>query len=236
MFFKNIFFLTFLIVSQTVYSQLSIGGSFGFQIPGMQDLKFKQFDANNNLISTIKTKEVESNISSVKSLNVSFWLKKYGFKLEYLSWEHRSTAEEYLTQQTPSIFKTEESRKAIYLMALRRFPLPFSKEKNLFRYRKSYSFVGFGYGFARTEINYSLQKSTQPSLQLSYGISVILSKKLRANAEFKYLLAHDVDNHASILGDNTVIDTSGHWTLFRTGPHLDTKYHMFLFGLQYQLF
>jgi hypothetical protein len=32
-----------------------------------------------------------------------------------------------------------------------------------------------------------------------------------------------------------VVDTSGHWTLFRLGPHLDTKYHAIQIGIQWDI-
>jgi len=73
------------------------------------------------------------------------------------------------------------------------------------------------------------------AIQASYGVSFILTKKIKGTFEFKYVLTHDSDNHVGI-PDKTLVDTSGHWTLFRFGPHLDTKYHMFIVGLQYALF
>lgn len=67
------------------YSQLSVGGSFGIQIPGRQDLKFKKFNTQNELIQEIKTSYVQSNISVVENLHLTYWKHKFGARLEYLS-------------------------------------------------------------------------------------------------------------------------------------------------------
>lgn len=94
--------------------------------------------------------------------------------------------------------------------------------------------MGLGYGGVLTEIDKGLQKNIRSAIQLNYGISVPISKKFSAMAEFKYLLTRDADNTSGSEGA-TVVDTSGHWTLFRLGPHIDTKYHAILFGIKWNI-
>lgn len=121
------------------YSQLSVGGSFGIQIPGRQDLKFKKYNTQNELIQEIKTSYVQSNISVVENLHLTYWKHKFGARLEYLSWEHNSTAKQYLTNELPEFNSTEQSRKAIYLNVLYRhhFPFKYDHENN---YKNGHSF------------------------------------------------------------------------------------------------
>jgi hypothetical protein len=218
---------------QFAYSQISIGGSFGIQIPGRQDLKFKKYNSQNQLIETIKTAYVQSNISAVENIHLTYWKNKFGARLEYLNWEHNSVAKQYLTSELPEFNSTEQSRQAIYFNVLYRhhFPFKYDNENN---YKNGYSFLGVGYGGALTEIDKGLQKNIRSAIQLNYGISFPITKRLSALAEFKYLLTRDADNTSGPEGA-TVVDTSGHWTLFRLGPHIDTKYHVILFGLKWNI-
>ncbi|MFK5890159.1 MAG: hypothetical protein QM486_05460 [Flavobacteriaceae bacterium] len=228
---KGLILVVMLLCFQNSKSQLYIGATLGVQVPGMQDLKFREFDTDGHYVRMIKTSETHSTISLVKGLNVSYWFKKYGLKLDYLYWNHNTVADKYIGDYLPSISKIREKRQALHLVLLRRFKIPFAKNNM----SKSFSFVGAGYGFAKTIIQHGLT-TTQPSLQVSCGFSFLLTKNLNAVSEFKYVLTSDVDNRAAIIGESTIVDTSGSPVLFRNGAHFDTRYHMFLFGLQYQLF
>jgi len=233
-FFKFLIFVLSLICFQTTNCQLYVGGSFGSQIPGMQDLKFKVFDvaANYKYIKMVRTTKTHSSISLVRGLNISYWIKKNGIKLEYLNWNNITTAEGFEENYNPPFYKIKEQHKALYLTLLRKFKIPFVNNTDL---NKLYSFIEGGYGFAKTTVQHSLQ-TTQPTLQFSYGFSVYLSNRLKGIGAFKYVLTSDVDNRAPIIGESTIVDTSGSPVLFRNGAHFDTRYHMFLFGLAYQIF
>ena len=227
-------FFLFLISVQSAFSQFSIGGSYGIQIPGRQDLKFKQYDANGNLIQYLKTTYVFSNISFMRNLHLTYWQHRFGLRLEYLKWEHNSTAKTYLINQVPEFNTTEESRGGFFIMGLMRTQFPFKKTKDNSFINKSYSYFGFGYGVVKTEINHGKQADIKSGLQATCGITIPITKRLRGLVEAKYILTHDADNVSAPVG-TTVIDTSGHWTLFRFGPHLDTKYHAIQIGIQWDI-
>jgi len=227
-------FCLFLIPLQSAFSQFSIGGSYGVQIPGRQDLKFKQYDTNGNLSQYLKTTYVFSNISTVKNAHLTYWQHKFGLRLEYLKWEHTSTAKTYLINQIPEFNTTEQSRGGVFIMGLMRTRFPFKKTKDNSFINKSYSYFGFGYGVVKTEINHGKQADIKSGLQATCGITIPITKRLRGLVEAKYILTHDADNTNAPVG-TTVIDTSGHWTLFRFGPHLDTKYHTIQIGIQWDI-
>tara|TARA_R110001583_G_scaffold18633_1_gene73904 strand:+ start:2734 stop:3480 length:747 start_codon:yes stop_codon:yes gene_type:complete len=234
---KLLVILVFLCVFsiQTSYSQLSIGGSIGFQIPGRQDLKFKQYNNRGVLSQYIKSTYVQSNISTISNLHLTYWEKQFGLRLEYLKWEHNSVAKEFLNNEIPEFNSTEQSRNALYLNVMKRLSLPFIKPTLNSKFDNGYSYFGLGYGVVLTEINRGLQRNIRSGIQLSYGVNFPISKRLRTFAEFKYILTRDADNTSAPVG-KTVVDTSGAWTLFRLGPHIDTKYHVIQFGFQWDIF
>jgi len=225
----------FLFTMQSAYSQFSIGVSYGIQIPGRQDLKFKQYDIHGNLTEYLKTTYVFSNISAMRNLHLTYWQRKLGLRLEYLKWEHNSTAKRYLINQLPEFNTTEESRGGVFIMGLLRSRFPFKKTSDNSFSNKSYSYFGVGYGVVKTEINHGKLGDIKSGLQATFGITIPITKKIRGLVEAKYILTHDADNAGAPVG-TTVIDTSGHWTLFRFGPHLDTKYHTIQLGIQWDIF
>jgi len=234
---KPLIIVVFLSISsvQFSYSQFSIGGSIGPQIPGRQDLKFKQYNSQGVLNQYIKTTYVQSNVSNVSNLHLTYWKNEFGLRLEYLRWEHNSIAKEFLTGEIPLFNSTEQSRKAIYINLMKRFSLPFTSPDTNLQFNNGYSYIGVGYGAVLTEINRGLQRNIRSGIQVSYGVNFPISKRLRTFAEFKYILTRDADNISAPVG-KTVVDTSGHWTLFRLGPHIDTKYHVIQIGFQWDLF
>jgi len=231
---RGLFFVLVLLFCQHCKSQLYIGTTLGVQVPGMQDLKFKVFDvaANYRYVKMVRTTKTQSDVSFVKGINISYWFKNYGIKMEYLNWNLFTTALEFEEDYNPPFYKFKEKHKALYLTVSRKFKMPFANNTDL---NKSYSYVEGGYGFAKTTIQHGLE-TTQPTLQFSYGISFYLTKRLSGIGVFKYVLTSDVDNRAPIIGESTIVDTSGSPVFLRNGAHFDTRYHMFLFGLQYQIF
>jgi len=124
-------FILFLIIVQATFGQLSLGISSGLQIPGMQDLKFLQFDSSNNLFSVKRTIKVHSNISIIKSANLTAWKGKYGFRIEILAWKNYSIAKKFRTYYLPP-FKNiiNQSRYAIYFDGLWRFSWFLNKKES----------------------------------------------------------------------------------------------------------
>lgn len=233
--FKYLVFLSIFFLQHNSYGQLDVNFLVGPQVPGMQDLKFKEFDVNNNYkyIKMVRTTKTQSRISFVLGLNIIYWVKNYGFKLEYLDWANFTKAITFEDKNySPPFFKIKEKHRALYLIVSRKFKIPFTRDKEI---NKSYSYIEGGYGFAKTEVQHGLQ-TVQPSLQAAYGFATNFSKRLFFTGTFKYVLTSDVDNRAPILGEGTIVDTSGSPVLLRNGAHFDTRYHMFLFGLQYLIF
>jgi len=232
---KYLFFSLVFLIQTSGFCQLYIGSLTGLQLPGMQDLKFKVFDRANNYkyLKMVKTTKTKSSTSVVKGLSLAYQTKKYGFKLTFVQWRHITTATAFEdVNYIPSFYTIKEARKALYISFLRKFKDPIVRLTNA---DKAFSFVEGGYGFARTVVEHGL-RTTQPTLQVAYGIVRPFSNRLSGVFTFKYVLTSDVDNRAPILGEDTIVDTSGAPALLRNGAHFDTRYHMFLLGLQYQIF
>ncbi|VAV86063.1 hypothetical protein MNBD_BACTEROID02-202 [hydrothermal vent metagenome] len=223
--------LSLFFFNESIYAQFSIGTSYGIQIPGRQDLKFRRYQ-DGVLQENIKTTEVHSTPSPILNINATYWMKKYGLRLDYYSWEHRSAANEFETNELPPFYRIVQGRDAIFFSILRKSRFPFlSKEDS--NKSKKYSFFGIGIGETLTEVE---QGRTQwrAAFKLSYSLSVPVTKKLNALFEFKYLLTRDIDTLPNKNG--WFVDTSGRWFPFRFGPHWDTRYYVFQLGLQWNLF
>ena len=217
--------------NDSAYAQFSIGASYGIQIPGRQDLKFRLYQ-DGILQENIKTTEVHSSVSSIANINATYWFKKYGFRLDYYSWEHISAANEFETNELPPFYRIVQGRDAIFFSILRKSRFPFTSKENQQASNK-YSFFGIGIGETLTEVE---QGRTQwrAAFKLSYSLSLPIAKKLNAILEFKYLLTRDIDTLPNQNG--WLVDTSGRWFPLRFGPHWDTRYYVFQFGLQWNLF
>lgn len=226
-----VLFLVSMFFSHAVFSQFSIGTSYGIQIPGRQDLKFRYYE-NNVLLQELKTTYVYTTITPMFNLNATYWFKKYGIRFDYFAWEHISTAKRFETPGTPPFNGIEQGRDALFFSVLRKMPFPFiSKEKQ--RNPNFFSSVGIGIGETLTEVKKG-RTQWRAAFQLSYNLTVPIIKNVNGTLEFKYLLTRDIDT--LFVNDGWFIDTSGRWTLFRFGPHWDTKYHVIQFGLQWDVF
>ena len=212
-------------------AQFSFGASYGIQVPGRQDLKFRYYE-NGVLLENIKTTEVHSPPSQIFNLNLTYWKKKYGFRLDFFAWEQVSEANEFETEQLPPFFRVEQGRDAFYFSILRKVRFPFMSEETQQK-SKSFSFFGVGIGQAITEVE---QGRTQwrGAFKLSYSLSTYLTDKLSAQFEFNYLLTRDIDNLPNREG--WYVDTSGRWFPLRFGPHWDTRFYAFQLGLKWDLF
>jgi hypothetical protein len=223
--------LIFTFFVESTYAQFSIGASYGIQIPGRQDLKFRRYE-DGILQENIKTTEVHSIPSPILNINATYWRKKYGFSLDFFGWEHISEANEFETDELPPFYRIEQGREAFFFSVLRKTRFPFmSKETQ--QATKSYSFFGIGIGETITEIE---QGRTQwrAAFKLSYSLSVPVAKKIRAQFQFNYLLTRDIDTLPN--RDGWYVDTSGRWFPIRFGPHWDTRFYAFQLGLQWDLF
>ncbi|HHC78436.1 MAG TPA: hypothetical protein ENK46_01035 [Flavobacteriia bacterium] len=225
------YFLIFLFVFQSVSAQFSVGVSYGIQIPGRQDLKFRRYE-NTVLQENIKTTYVQTNITPVLTVDATYWINKYGIRLSYFEWEHISTAKEFLTDERPPFFRIEQSREAFYVSILRKSSFPFLPEEQR-QTTKKYTYFGIGIGETLTEVERG-RTQWRAAFLLSYSLSIPIVKKIRAIAAFKFLLTRDIDTLPN--KDGWFVDTSGRWHPFRFGPHWDTKYHVFQVGLQWEPF
>jgi len=224
----KLFLLFIYLFSNYAYSQFSIEINSGVQIPGKQDLKFK-YIKDGELIIELKTTEVNSTPSPFYSMNVGYWFKIYNLNIEFSEFSHTSTAKHFITNERPPFVTIEQYRKIYLFNVLRKFRFPFKKNTYNQHY---YSIIGIGIGQAYSSIQYS-KKEWRGAFQIQTALSFPISKNLKGNFKLKYLLTMDVDIEYDKIGDGWHIDTSGHWHLFRFGPHWDTKYHVIQFGIQY---
>ena len=170
--------------------QFSLGASFGLQIPGRQDLKFRFYE-NNELIHNIRTTYVQTNITSMSNIQASYWSGKFGVRFDLYSWEHISTAKEFQTEERPPFFDVEQSRDALLLSLMRRFNFPF-KNEDPETFDSYYSFVGIGIGEALTDVEQG-RNQWRAGFQVFYGVSFPITSKLRLLGEIKLLLTRDAD-------------------------------------------
>jgi len=232
---KKIFFITillsFLFYHESAKAQFSIGAGIGIQIPGRQDLKFRRYE-DGVLQENIKTTEVHSFVSPILNINATYWFTKYGFRLDYYSWEHRSSANEFETNELPPFYRIVQGRDAIFFNILRKSRFPFTSKKNQ-QGSDKFSYFGIGIGETLTEVEEG-RTQWRAAFKLSYSLSLPITKKINAVLEFKYLLTRDIDTLPNKNG--WLVDTSGRWFPLRFGPHWDTRYYVFQFGLQWNLF
>jgi hypothetical protein len=223
----SLFFLS----SISLFAQFSVSASYGFQIPGKQDLKFRQY-ADNVLLQNIKTTYVKSDITPIYNIGLTYWGENYGYRLSYFEWEHISTAKKFLTDEIPPFNSIKQGRDAIFFSLLfkTRFPFRIKENPNI---SKNYSFIGLGIGETLTEVEGG-RTQWRAAFKLSYSHSVPIAKNLRALIEFKLLITRDIDTLPN--QDGWFVDTSGRWSPVRFGPHWDTKYHAIQFGLEWNIF
>ena len=224
-----IYFLI-LICSSGANAQVQFGIKYGIQKPGKQDLKFKIYDENGLLIQNIKTTNVYSNTTSITSAHVTFWRNKFGLSLDYHEWEHFSTATQYQTKQIPEINQTEQARQSYMFNVLFRNGIA----DRLLVFKNIDTHYGIGFGAVNTEIDHGLTNDVRLGFQARYGVRLTLSNSVAILLESKYMLTHDADN-LNGPPETLVIDTSGRWTLFRFGPHLDTRYYTLQIGVEWAI-
>lgn len=219
--------LFFSLLGTVVQAQVVVGISYGIQIPGAQDLKYRYYE-NGSLVRQIKTTEAESTNSGINSYNISYWMKNWGLRLGYNKWDHFSKGDEYVDDELPPIpTLVEESREALFLSILHKTKFPFVKSNKL------NSMLGLGFGEALTDIERGVQQ-WRAAFQALFGASYKLTNTINVNFEFRYILTRDGDTGSKI--DGWRIDTSGSWHLLRFGPHWDTKFHAFQLGLEWKVF
>ncbi|MCF6307823.1 MAG: hypothetical protein L3J09_07690 [Flavobacteriaceae bacterium] len=224
-------FICLFVFNESAYAQLTVGMSYGIQIPGRQDLKFRRYE-DGELVENIKTSEVHSTPSPILNINATYWLKKYGFRLDYMEWEHISEASDFETDEPPPFYRIEQGREAFFFSVLRKSRFPFSSKEELQNPNK-YSSFGIGIGNTLTTVEKG-RTQWRAAFKLSYGLTMPITKKLSASFEFNYLLTRDIDTLPN--KDGWFVDTSGRWFPLRFGPHFDTRYYTFQFGLKWKLF
>lgn len=217
------------------HGQIEAGFTYGIQYPGRQDLKFKKYNAEGQHLQTIKSTEVYSRHSALSSFFINRWKNNWGIGLEYMSWEHISTATDFLSHIAVDRMTTEQSREALLVNVFHRRKLfkPHRK-RQYFRGNSSY-FMCLGYGMVVTEIDFGLENSLRTGFQAKMGVNLSVSKSINFVIESKYVLTKDADNIGGP-ANQTVIDTSGDFTPFRFNAHFDTRYYAIQVGLSWLIF
>jgi len=214
------------------FCQLTLNASYGIQIPGKQDLKFRYYD-HGNLIKNLETSDVASSVSPISNLSVTYWRKSIGFDLSYLCWENTSTGIKFKTEERPPFTKIEAARKFLVLSILLRTRFPFSKGKTV--KDGNYGYWGAGIGSEMTDETPVLKEDHRLGFQLICGVKVKVASRISLFSDVRYLLTQDVDSYPPATFTGWRVDTSGNPFLLRTGPHYDTRFYAFLFGITYRL-
>ena len=215
-----------------VFSQLYFGFSGGVQIPGHQDLKFKNY-INGSVFEEIRTSETVSRSGSILNINALYFWEKYGLRLDYYDWSHTTLALEFKIDNSPPFRRIEQERQATLISVMKKLH-PFKKLYPKNDSNAQYSYIGAGVGIAYTEVEQG-RTNLDGSFQILGGHSLRLVNRFRITFEFKLILTRDADTRPEN-SEGWRVDTSGTWHLFRFGPHWDTKYHVFQIGLHYKLF
>lgn len=224
---KHLIILLFIMLGTYANAQVSIGVSYGLQISGAQDLKYRYYE-NNALATQIKTTEAESTNEGIISYNLTYWKNNWGIRLEYAKWDHFTQGDDYVNDELPPIpTLVEQSREALILSILQKAKFPFIVNE------KFSSKYGLGFGETLTDVERGVQQ-WRASFQVIGGLSYNLTPDLKLNLDFRYLLTRDADTGTKI--DGWRIDTSGSWHYLRFGPHWDTRYYTFQLGLEWEVF
>ena len=226
---------TLMIFPSLTFAQLSIGYGSGINLSGDQDHKFKQFNANREMISYFKTKEIEATKSHLLNLHLTSWGFRhhhlnFGIRLDYLGWTLTSIVDKRPDNFTLPFAKIEQERNAIMINIMGRFS-DFNLGGLLSIYNQSYVYGGVGAGLVHSEVQHSITKWGS-GIQLLAGLSVPLRANFNLQIEGRYFLAPDAD---AVPKKGWYVDTSGTQTPLRFNPHLDTSFYGILVGIDWQI-
>jgi len=227
--------IALLFMSPSVYGQTFIGISSGFHIPGAQDQKFKRFGTNGKLEETYLAKDVDGHITTFNAVFIDMVFHKQkrnktGIRLEIVSWEFTSFADNFSPGSIPLSGSVQQDRSGLFCTLMRYYSIGKFKESALVKTIQY--FIGAGMGIIDTD-NDPGRYIRSPGFQLVNGLRTSLNKKVYASFEIRYLLSKDADNYSSKAG--WAVDTSGTPTIFRFHPHFDTRFFIGQIGLSYQL-
>lgn len=215
-------------------AQITVGIKMGLQVPGAQDLKFKQFDESLQLIRTVHTNRVVRELSPLYGIMISytgkqgFW-QKTQIRIETATWEFYSRSRGFFVEKPPPIISAEQCRTAILISVLRKLAGPsFMESMNI---QGSYWYLGAGGGVVSTDIDPG-RFELNMGLNLIAGLAVPIGKKFEGLFEIKYLVTHDADNNI-VDSKGWYVDTSGTESWLRIGPHLDTRFITVQVGIQW---
>ena len=220
--------LLVLLINTKVKSQLLIGASSGFHLPGAQDQKFKRYNPTGQLQDIIYSSKVDSKSTTFNSIHLTLWKpakekQGTGLRLEYISWNFVTSVEETRTNREMPFDEITQERLAFFISWIKKI---YSNDEAV-----NY-FAGLGGGLVLTDVDPG-NFQWKHGLQITAGIFRPTNASLQWIIELKYILTYDADNTGKVAG--WVVDTSGTPAPFRLGPHLDTRFLTFQFGLQWRI-
>jgi opacity protein-like surface antigen len=215
--------------------EIFVGYNSGINIPGAQDLKFKEYNSQGELIHFYLKNDIDGKIGFLNSLNISAWgthdfWQNIGIQLDALYWRLTTKANGFSKNNAPPFTSIEQDRTAFFVNILRRLPVYNSGNFSSIQ-RQTYIFGGVGAGPLYTNVQHG-QHEWKIGFQILGGISIPLHQNVHFRIESRYLLAPDAD---TIPQTGWEIDTSGTPTPFRFNPHLDTNFVGVMVGVDWQL-
>jgi len=235
--------IVFLFVFLTTYfspvyinGQIYMGFSSGISIPDEQDLKFINYDHNNNLKVIYSTNDVDGNLSFLNNVSLSYWdlgksFSNFGVKLDYSEWAYYSVVEDFQSDIAVPFNSVEQERISIILSILSKFYFTFLNDKNTDS-RITFVYFGLGAGIVKSEVKYG-NENLGIGYQLLSGVSYSLIANLYLVGEFSFTIAPDVDAAPK---PGWQVHTSGTKTPFRLGPHNDTRFFGMNLGFNYRIY
>lgn len=209
-------------------AQVAVGFSGGFHIPGAQDQKFKHYSSNGQLEDIIFSSLVDAKSTTFNSAHATLWGqnkkgKEYGLKVEVISWNFVTSVDETRLDRKIPFDEITQERLAVFISALKK---AYTNNESV------HYFAGIGGGLVLTDVDPG-HYQWKHGLQVTAGLFRPVNRNLEWIIECKYILTYDADNTGQVAG--WVVDTSGTPAPFRLGPHLDTRFLTFQFGLQWKI-
>lgn len=203
-----------------------MGVSFGLNIPGDQDLKFKYFDSQGNLVYNIRTNQIYERPSPIYNVNLSLWgtndiLKYAGLRVDMLAWQYTTElnygAGTWL--KMPFSRSVNQTRSGVLVSLVGRVPF-YHNGNTSPTGRQAFLFGGIGAGPVYTDIQNG-REQWWPGYQLLAGYQMPIARNMNLTLEFRYLVTHDADLIGTHQGWH--VETSGTPNAPRLDPHNDTR-------------
>jgi len=209
-------------------AELSVGITGGLVFSGDQDVKFKQFGPDGQLLSVSESRGVSASIGPVGGVTLAVWgddrWSHLGVQMDALYWTTSVDVDER-TPEPGSRLTIDQTRGALLLSLLGR--LPFGDPDSLFIY------LGLGGGLVQSRVRHG-DEDLGPAVGALGGIAIPLSSRLRLRVEMRYLITSDVEARPRPgLRVETSGSSRGNGGRLLFGPHLDTQFLPLLVGLDW---